>query len=110
MTSNGQTVHALACDWNDSKSAILAGPAVVAAIATAKTALDACAPQGSAAKLQWSSVTSKPVLVKGEDEGIGACIAEAATPVVAITKGTCTAIVLVGDPKRAGLMAAPLHD
>jgi hypothetical protein len=106
MTVNGLVVRELFCDWGDTKGAIMAGPAVVGALAAQKEALDACAPQGSAAKLQWSSATPSPLNLESETPEIGACLAAAAVPVVKVTKGSCTAVVLVGEPKRAAQIAA----
>lgn len=110
MTVNGLVVHELFCDWSDGKTAVLAGPQMVNALASAKPALDACASQGSAAKLSWSSASTAPLSVKSESATIGECIAAAATPVVKATKGTCTAVVLVGEPKRAAQIADTVDD
>jgi hypothetical protein len=83
---------------------------MVKALAEAKPALDACAPQGSAAKLSWSSVSTHPASVKSETADIGACISAAAVPVIKATKGSCTAVVLVGEAKRALQIADTVDD
>lgn len=105
MAVNGMVVHELFCDWTDPKTAVLAGPGVVNALAAQKLALDACAPQGSAARLSWTSADSKPLTLKSETPEIGACIAAAAVPVIKATKGSCSAVLLVGEPKRADQIA-----
>jgi hypothetical protein len=111
MTSNGLTVHELFCDWSDpGLSAAFAGPSMVGSIAQKKADFDACAPQGSAAKLAWSTGATEVTVEKAETPAIGACIAGVAKPIVQVTKGSCTMVVLVGEPKRATQIGDTVDD
>lgn len=84
---------------------------VVGNLAKQRSALDACAPDGAAFRVQWkwTGAGATPVKVlKGSAPGENQCIERALTNTRSANTGECTATVLVGNAAKAAKAADAL--
>jgi hypothetical protein len=110
LTVDGLELRTLRCDLTS--GGLLAPVAVAGALAAQRPALDACAPTGAAFELSWTwGPTPAHKVVRSSLPAADACVAKALAAAKPAATGTCSGVVLVGDPaaaaKAADALAAP---
>ncbi len=106
---NGLQLRSMQCDLNS--GGLMASIAVVASLAEQKPALDACAPEGAAARVTWTwkdgKVVETAVLdIDGKVEK--SCVLAALKRTSSGFDGACKAVVLMGAPEGAEKSASVL--
>jgi hypothetical protein len=111
MNVDGQEIRELKCEL--ASGGIFASMAVVASLAAQKEALDKCAPAGGAFAASWrweNGKTSDVKVSRSSASAKDACVTKALEKVESGLTGTCTAVVLVGEPEAARKAAAGLKE
>lgn len=109
ITADGVELRDLSCEVE--QGGFLAPTLVVAALASHKAAIDACAPAGAAFSLKWNWTTSTPTVevADSSDRARDACVADVVRKAEAPVVGTCSAILLAGEPTAAANAATVLQ-
>ena len=109
LSADGQEVRKLSCDMED--GGLMATLTIVSTLAKQKAALDRCAPKGAAfaTKFTWKGKAASDIKVTGTATAQqNSCVAKVLAQITPPTDGTCSVIVLVGDPKVAQAAAEAL--
>lgn len=109
LSVNGVEMQQLRCDL--SSGGFFAGAAVVGSFAEQKAAIDACAPQGAAARLKWTWNPAEPVkleVVHSSTASINRCLVDALQKISPSVQGACTGVLLIGENAAAKTAAAAL--
>lgn len=109
MAVNGLEVRSLQCTME--KVNFLSGMETVSALAAQKAAFDACAPKGAAFSVRWAwggSGTADVAVLASSSKAADACVQKALSRASSSLRGSCTAIILAGDPAAAAAAAATL--
>ena len=109
LTVAGLEVRQLACKLDQP---LLGALAVTAVLAKQKSSLDLCMPGGAAAqvRLEWGEGPSPGVVVvQSTAPEADACMVQALALAQITGKGTCTAVLLIGDAGGAAKAAARLQ-
>jgi len=110
MEVNGQEVRNVKCTLGE--GGVFAIMGFVGQLANHKEALDACVPAGAAFRVAWKWVGGKTKNVKvaaSSAKPKNACVVAAVQQTTAPTKGSCSAVILVGDTAGAGKAADALQ-
>jgi hypothetical protein len=99
LTADGFTMKDLSCALEDSGfGALMAGPVLVASVATKKAALRACSPKGGEARVRLSMTGGKvKAQAKAASPAIEACVVKALNGLPAVVAGTCAATLDLGQ-------------
>lgn len=101
LSVNGQEIRHLKCVLKNAD--FFASMIVAAGVAAEKKALDACAPEGAAFRVEWKWKGGKASDVKvtaASAEKAKACVVKALGQTTA-TDADCSAVILVGELKGA---------
>ncbi len=109
ITADGVELRDLSCEVE--QGGLLAPTLVVAALATHKADIDACAPQGAAFALKWSWTSATPTVevTDSSERSKDSCIADVIRKAEAPVVGSCSAILLAGEPTAAANAATALQ-
>lgn len=99
LTADGFTVKDLACALEDSGfGALMAGPVLVASLASKKAALRACSPKGGEARVRLSMHGARvKAQAKAASPAVEACVVKALDSLPVVTAGTCAATLELGQ-------------
>jgi len=104
ISVDGLSVRALSCSLE--KGGLLASAMVVGALSSKKAALDACAPGGAAFSATWTWGAETVVAsVSGSKPDATDCVTAALKDIPSPVVGTCSALVLTGEPAAAAAAA-----
>jgi hypothetical protein len=109
LSADGQEVRQLSCDLEE--GGFTATFVVVGTLAKQKAALDRCAPKGAAfaTSFTWRGGATSNVKVTGTTTAQqNSCVSRVLAQIAPPTEGSCSLILLVGDPKGAQAAAAAL--
>lgn len=109
ISADGMELRDLSCDVE--QGGFLAPTLVVAALATHKADIDACAPTGAAFSLKWSWTSPTPAVevTDSSDRARDSCIADVIGKAEAPVVGSCSAILLAGEATAAANAATALQ-
>src|SRR5262245_41467395 len=110
MEVNGQEVRNVKCTLGE--GGIFAIMGFVGQLANHKETLDACVPAGAAFRLEWKWVggkTKKGKVAASRAKPKNAGVVTAMQKTTANAKGSCSAVILVGDATGAGKAADALQ-
>lgn len=102
LSADGQEVRNLSCSLDS--GGLFAGLAVVGTLAKQKRALDACAPEGAAFSVQFTFAdggAKQAKVLASSGKSKEACVSRALSRLRTELVGTCSAIILTGNPTAA---------